>query len=300
MPALALEEVAEAARPRLVALAYRMLGSMSDAEDVVQDALVKAHRAAPSDLDAPEAYLTTITTRTAIDYLRSARVRREAYVGPWLPEPVLEDPAPDVAARAVINDSISMAFLVVLESLSPDERAALLLHDVFGYRHAEVARLLDRSEAACRQLLRSARRRIEAERPRFEVARDRHERLVRQFLDAVNGGSLEDFLGVLTEDATLVSDGGASVKAARRPITGARRIARFLSSVLYRGDLPLACRRVVVNGDVALALLSGGRLTTVVFLDGDEQGRIDTLWFVRNPAKLARIRVAIERSGDGP
>ena len=160
-----LDEAAIEAQPRLLGIAYRMLGSMADAEDVVQEALLKAHRAAPDDIDSPVAYLTTLTTRTAIDHLRSARVRRESYVGPWMPEPVIDDPAADASGPALLADSLSMAFLVVLESLSPEERAALLLYDVFGYSHAEMAKVLDRSEGASRQLLRRARQRIEADRP---------------------------------------------------------------------------------------------------------------------------------------
>jgi RNA polymerase sigma-70 factor, ECF subfamily len=289
-----LDEVAAEAQPRLLAIAYRMLGSMTDAEDVVQEALLKAHRAAPSDLDAPVAYLTTLTTRTAIDHLRSARVRRETYPGPWLPEPVPEDPAPDASAPALLADSLSMAFLVVLESLSPEERAALLLHDVFGYSHAELAGVLDRSEGASRQLLRRARRRIEADRPRFDVDLERRDRLVRQFRAACEGGDLDAFLAVLTEDATLVSDGGGVVTAARRPVVGATRVARFLANVVNRRVDDRELRPVTVNGQPALAFLFRGRLGLVVVLDPAPDGRIGTIRFVLNPAKLAHVRTAIE------
>jgi RNA polymerase sigma-70 factor (ECF subfamily) len=289
-----LDEAAAAARPRLLAIAYRMLGSMTDAEDVVQDALLKAHRAAPSDLEAPVAYLTTLTTRTAIDHLRSARVRRETYPGPWLPEPVAEDPAPDASAPALLADSLSMAFLVVLESLGPEERAALLLHDVFGYSHAEMAEVLDRSEGASRQLLRRARQRIVADRPRFDVDLERRDRLVQQFRAACEGGDLDSFLAVLADDATLVSDGGGVVTAARRPVVGADRVARFLAKVLTRGRVGRDVRTVTVNGQPALAFLSRGRLTLVAVLDPAPDGLVGTILFVVNPAKLAHVRAGIE------
>lgn len=148
MDPIRLGEIAVAERPRLVGIAHRMIGSHSDAEDIVQEALLRAHRADVTELTSPAAYLTTITTRLAIDHLRSARVRREAYVGPWLPEPIAEDPAPDSAARALLTDTLSIAFLLMLESLSPHERAVLVLHDVFAYGHAEIARMLERSEGS--------------------------------------------------------------------------------------------------------------------------------------------------------
>jgi RNA polymerase sigma-70 factor (ECF subfamily) len=289
-----LDVAAAEAHPRLLAIAYRMLGSMTDAEDVVQDALLKAHRAAPVDLDSPVAYLTTLVTRTAIDHLRSARVRRETYPGPWLPEPVVDDPAPDASAAALLADSLSMAFLVVLESLSPEERAALLLHDVFGYSHAEMATILDRSVGASRQLLRRARQRIQADRPRFDVDLERRDQLVRRFRDACEGGDLEAFLTVLTDDVTLITDGGGVVSAARHPVVGAARVARFLANVLKRERAIRETRIVTVNGQPALAVLYGGRLGLVVVLEPADDGRADLLRFVRNPAKLAHVRAAIE------
>jgi RNA polymerase sigma-70 factor (ECF subfamily) len=287
-----LDEVAAEAQPRLLAIAYRMLGSMTDAEDVVQEALLKAHRAAPADLDSPVAFLTTLTTRTAIDHLRSARVRRETYPGPWLPEPVAEDPAPD--ASALLADSLSMAFLVVLESLSPEERAVLLLHDVFGYSHAEMAGVLDRSEGASRQLLRRARQRIEADRPRFDVDLERRDRLVRQFRAACEGGDLDSFLAMLTDDSELVTDGGGVVSAARRPVVGATRVARFLANVVNRRRDDRELRTVTVNGQPALAFLFDGQLGMVAVLEPAADDRIATIRFVRNPAKLAHVRAGIE------
>jgi len=299
VPAASVDDAVAAARPRLLALAYRMLGSMADAEDVVQDAIVKARRAMPPDVDSPVAYLTTVTTRTALDHLRSARVRRESYVGPWLPEPIAVDPAPDGAARAELAESVSMAFLVQLEALSPEERAVLLLHDVFGYAHAEIASMLDRSEGACRQLLRRARRHLDANRPRFAVDRGRQQELVRRFLHACTTGDVASFLAVLADDATLVSDGGAEVKAARRPILGAWRVARFLAGVLRRKAATGSARLLSLHGEPVLALLDGSRLDSLVFVapaaDGDD--RIGTVWFLRNPTKLDRVRPLVEQAG---
>jgi RNA polymerase sigma-70 factor, ECF subfamily len=292
----AIDEAAAASRPRLLALAYRMIGSMSDAEDVVQDAILKARKAPPEDLDSPVAYLTTVTTRTAIDHLRSARVRRESYVGPWLPEPILDDPAADVADHAVLSESLSMAFLVVLENLAPEERAALLLHDVFGYSHAEVAAILRRTENSSRQLLFRARQRVEAERPRFDVDAARRDEVVASFKAACEGADFDAFLRLLTDDAVLVSDGGAKARAARHPVRGAVRIARFLSHTLRPGRGQRQHRVITVNGAPALALLDGGRLTSLFFVEPDANDRIGAVRIVRNPDKLQHVRAAVEES----
>lgn len=291
MDAATLDRVALAERPRLLGIAYRMIGSRSDAEDIVQEAMLRAHRAAPTDLESPAAYLTTITTRLAIDHLRSARVRRETYVGPWLPEPIAADPAPDAAARAVLDDTISMAFLVALETLGPDERAVLVLHDVFAYSHAEIAVMLGRTEASCRQLLRRARQRLEAGRPRIQVDLGQRDEIVRRFVAACEGGDLDAFLAMLTDDAVLVSDGGAKVKAARHPIVGADRVARFLAFLMARH---VAYRRIVpttLNGGPALLLYADdGELTSAVFVEPAGDGRADLIRWVRNPDKLSALR----------
>lgn len=286
-----LERVANDERPRLLAIAYRMTGSHSDAEDIVQEALLRAHRTAPADIETPAAYLTTITTRLAIDHLRSARVRRESYVGPWLPEPIATDPAPDAAAHALLADHLSMAFLVVLESLSPDERAVLLLHDVFAYPHADIAIVLGRSEASCRQLLRRSRRRLDAGRARTDADLDRRDEVTRRFIDACHGGDLDAFLELLTDDSVLTFDGGPEVRtAARRPIHGADRVARFLAYVVNR----LADGRIApttLNGGPAISVASqSGDLIGAVFVEPGLDGRIAEIRWVRNPAKLTDVR----------
>lgn len=282
-----------AERPRLLGIAYRMTGSHSDAEDVVQEAMLRAHRAGLDEVESPAAYLTTITTRLAIDHLRSSRVRRETYVGPWLPEPIAADPAPDAAARAVLDDTISMAFLVALEMLSPDERAVLVLHDVFAYAHAEIAGMLERSEASCRQLLRRARRRLEDGRPRIVVDLRQRDELVRRFVAACDGGDLAAFLAMLTDDAVLVSDGGAHVKAARHPIRGADRVARFLAYVMSRAAVSRRVTPVTLNGGPAALVRNGdGGLVGALFLEPGAGGRAATIHWVRNPDKLAGVGIA--------
>jgi RNA polymerase sigma-70 factor (ECF subfamily) len=287
-----LDRIAQDERPRLTGLAYRMTGSLSDAEDIVQDALLRAHRARVDDIESPAAYLTTITTRLAIDHQRSARVRRESYVGPWLPEPIAADPAPDAAASAELADTLSMAFLVVLETLSPDERAVLLLHDVFAYPHAEIAEMLGRTDASCRQVLRRARTRIEAERPRAEADLAQRDEVLHRFLDACEGGDMDAFLSLLTDDAELIFDGGAEVKtAARHPIRGADRVARFLAFVMGRlADGGRVAPATLNGGPAALVTTSTGEIIGAVFVEPDPDGRAAEIRWVRNPSKLATLR----------
>jgi RNA polymerase sigma-70 factor (ECF subfamily) len=291
MDAAELDDVARSERPRLISLAYRMTGSVRDAEDIVQEALLRAHRALPADIESPPAYLTTITTRVAIDHQRSARVRRESYVGPWLPEPITADPAPDAAAHAELSDSLSMAFLVVLETLSPDERAVLLLHDVFAYPHADIAAMLGRTDASCRQLLRRARQRIEAGRPRVDADLSQRDEVLRRFLDACEGGDLDAFLDLLTDDAELVFDGGAEVRtAARHPIRGAERVARFLAFVMGRLADGGTVARVTLNGGPAALVTTGsGEVIGAVFVEPGDRGDAAEIRWVRNPAKLTTL-----------
>jgi RNA polymerase sigma-70 factor, ECF subfamily len=288
-------------RPLVLGLAYRMTGSLAEAEDIAQEALLRVHdSAAREPLRSPEAFATTVTTRLAIDHLRSARVRREAYVGPWLPEPVLEDPAAgarrgggpwaDGARSVELAESLSLAFLVVLESLGPVERAAFLLHDVFGYGYDELARALDRSEPACRQLVARARKRIEADRPRFAVDPSEHEALLRSFVAASRDGDLDALLELLTEDATLLSDGGPNRKAARLPIRGRERAARFLVGIMPRvlgwGEL----RMTTINGRPGfLVVLPGDDVYLAGTVDVAAEGRIRGIHWVLNPDKLRAV-----------
>lgn len=291
MDAADLDRIADQERPRLIGLAYRMTGSRADAEDIVQEALLRAHRADVDGIESPAAYLTTITTRLAIDHQRSARVRREAYVGPWLPEPISADPAPDAAAAAELADTLSMAFLVVLETLSPDERAVLLLHDVFAYSHAEIAAMLGRTDASCRQLLRRARQRIEDGRPRTGADLTQRDEVLRRFIDACAGGDMDGFLDLLTDDVELVIDGGPEVRtAARHPIRGADRVARFLAFVMRRLGDDGRVRPITLNGGPAALVTTGtGEVLGAVFVEPDADGAAGVIRWVRNPAKLMSI-----------
>jgi RNA polymerase sigma factor (sigma-70 family) len=204
---------------------------VTEAEDVLQDAYLRWHQVPQAEVESARSFLAAVVTRLCIDRLRSARARRETYVGPWLPEPLLTEAAADVAEEAELADSISMAFLVLLESLTPLERAALLLREVFGFGYDEIARILDRSEEACRQLVSRGRKRLGDPRPRFEADPGRRRELTEQFLAAVGSGDLAGLLELLAEDAVAWSDGGGRVAAARRPIVGAQQVARFLLGV---------------------------------------------------------------------
>ena len=223
-------ELYEDLRPLMFSIAYRMVGSVGDAEDIVQEAFLRFHRASGEgeEIESPKAYLSAITTRLGIDHLRSARVRRERYVGTWLPEPVLTDPESDVELHAETADSLSMAFLVLLESLSPVERAVFLLREVFEYGYDEIARVIGKTEDNCRQIAVRARRQVDAKRPRFEASRKRREELARRFFDAVGEGDTEGLIGLLAADVVAYGDGGGKAPAFPRPIYGRDRVARLL------------------------------------------------------------------------
>lgn len=237
-------------RPLMFSVAYRMLGSVSEAEDVVQEAFLRMHRASQSGThaDNPEAYATTVTTRLAIDALRSARHRREQYVGPWLPEPLLATDD-DPARRVEQTESLSTAFLVVLETLSPVERAVFLLREVFGYGYGEIAAIVQRSEANCRQLMTRARKHIEERRPRFEPSRDHRDELARTFFAALDDGDVGALERLLADDVEFQGDGGGITAAVRKPLTGAVQVARFLANLGRTGaQLGATVTPVTVNG----------------------------------------------------
>jgi RNA polymerase sigma-70 factor, ECF subfamily len=211
-------------------VAYRMLGSVSEAEDVAQEALLRLTRQ-DAPIDEPAAWVTTVATRLSINVLRSARVRREAYVGPWLPEPLVEDPAPDPATRAELADSLSLALLVLFERLSPVERAAYLLREVFGYEYAQIADIIERTEVNSRQLVTRARRHLEANRPRFDADEAARDALLERFLAAAEEGDLEALEELLAKDAVLYADHGGKAMAPQEPLFGAALIARFMAGV---------------------------------------------------------------------
>jgi RNA polymerase sigma-70 factor (ECF subfamily) len=279
-------------RRHLLALAYRMLGTMADAEDAVQETYARWYRLSEAERDAielPRAWLTRVASRICLDTLRSARVRRERYVGEWLPEPVpaaafAEDPA-DPADRVTLDATVSTALLVVLESLTPAERVAFVLHDVFALPFTEVAAVVGRSEAACRQLAVTARRRIRAERA-APVSREQHDRVVRAFGAACRNGDLAGLAALLDPAVTLRSDGGGVVSAARRPVRGPNNVARFMLGILAKkGDLELV--EVPTTDGLAFMRRDAAGVHQVINLRV-AHGRVTDVWIVLNPAKLTR------------
>ena len=273
-------------RPYLFSIAYRMLGTVSDAEDVVQETYLRL--ADVQAVDAPKAYAATVTTRIAIDTLRSARVRRERYVGQWLPEPLLSDElGPE--QRFELDESVSTAFLVLMESLSPLERAAFVLHDALDYSYAEIAGVLERDEPACRQLVSRARRNLQARRPRFEPDRARRDELATAFLAAAESGDVSALEALLAEDISCVGDGGGKVPAAAQPVTGRTRSARFLAGLgrqLERYGLRL--RPAVVNGQPGIVAYGEDGIAGVLDLVIAD-GRIHTVHNMLNPDKLRHL-----------
>jgi RNA polymerase sigma-70 factor (TIGR02957 family) len=273
-------------------IAYRMLGTVTEAEDVVQEALLRVHRelSAGTRLESPQGYVATVATRLAIDELRSARVRRERYVGDWLPEPLIGDAAGDPAQHAEIADSLSLAFLVLLESLSPEQRAVLLLRDVFGYGYDEIAAIVGKSVDNTRQLAARARRHVEERRPRFEASREQRDELARRFFAAAEEGDLEALEALLAHDVTLQGDGGGKAPALARTVVGSDRVARVLAA-----NLPLISQvdawleRLELNGQPGAILRDrDGRVFAAMVLDVLD-GQISAVRSVVNPDKLGHL-----------
>ncbi|MBA3491949.1 MAG: RNA polymerase sigma-70 factor [Rubrobacteraceae bacterium] len=282
-------EVFDRNRPLLFSIAYRMTGSVMEAEDAVQEAYLRWQQASEDEVRSPSSYLSTVVTRLCIDRLRSARVRREQYVGPWLPEPVLGEQAKEIESKADLEDTLSMSFLVLLESLTPVERAVFLLREVFGYEYAEIASLVGKSEANCRQISRRARQSVAARRPRFESSPKQEERLMEGFLQASLEGDMEALLALLSEDVTLYSDGGGKTRAALRPIYGADKVARFLTGILSNIPPDFAVRQTRINGRPGLVGYFGdGSPQSVVSIEVAE-GSIMAIRLVVNPEKLGSV-----------
>jgi RNA polymerase sigma-70 factor, ECF subfamily len=280
-------DVFASARPTLFAIAYRMLGSVMDAEDLVQEAYLRWEEAAETEVRSPLAYLTTIVTRLAINQLRAARTKRETYVGPWLPEPLVTEDTPD---RVELAESLSMAFLVLLERLAPVERAAFLLHEVFDFEYAEIARVVDKTEANCRQLVARARKRIGTPGARFEADPAQAKRLVEQFTAASFAGDLEGLVALLAEDITLWGDSDGKVPgAALKPVHGASSVARFALGVMQRiVPQETIVRPTEINGQPGfIAYVSGRPLSALIF--DIRNGRIQTIYAVGNPDKLQSL-----------
>jgi RNA polymerase sigma-70 factor (ECF subfamily) len=280
-------------RPLLFSIAYRMLGSVADAEDVVQETHLRYERAIADGavIESPKAYLSAVATRLAIDELRSARRRRENYSGQWLPEPLLTDDGDDDPALAAEqSDSLSMAFLLLLERLGPVERAVFLLHDVFGYEHREIAQIVDRTEANCRQVARRARRRVHEQRPRFDTSREERARLAERFFAAVGEGDVDGLVELLAADVAVYGDGGGKAPQWSRPIVGADRVSRLFANL---GRQVRERRGVIelheVNGQPgALVRAPDGQLVNVFVLDVAD-GAIQAVRSVINPDKLQHL-----------
>ena len=280
-------------RPAAFAIAYRMLGSVAEAEDVVQEALLRVHRALESGerIESPRAFVATVTTRLAIDELRSARVRREQYVGEWLPEPIVTDGGDDPARQAEMADSLSLALLVVLESLSPEQRAVLLLHDVFDYGYDEVARIVGKREPAVRQLASRARARVEHGRPRFQSSREQREELARRFFAAIQKGEVAGLEALLAHDVVLTGDGGGKVPALARPLRGRNRVARALSNWMrVGGRIPgVSIRPLELTGSPGALLLDGEDQVIGVWALEISGGQIAGINSIVNPDKLGHL-----------
>ena len=276
------EDAYEQLRPLAFSIAYRMLGSVAEAEDVVQEAFLRLHRT--DDVKHPKAFLTTVTTRLAIDQLRSARARRETYPGPWLPEPVVTDSRPD-------DESVSMALLVTLESLTPVERAVFLLHDVFDYGYDEIAEIVGKTRENCRQLALRARRHVLARRTRFEPSREEREALAARFFEAVREGDVDELVTLLAEDAVMTGDGGGKAAALKVPLHGGEKVARFLL-----GLMRLAERRAYefefaeVNGQPGALIRENGVVAGVMTIDVVD-GRVAAIRSVVNPDKLRHLGI---------
>jgi RNA polymerase sigma-70 factor, ECF subfamily len=274
-------------RGLLFSIAYRMLGSVADAEDMVQETFIRWQQS--RDIRSPRAFLVTIISRLCINYLQSARVQREEYVGQWLPEPLLIDPKSDPHSALKIDESLSTAFLVLLERLTPLERAIFLLHEVFDYKHAEIAETLEQSEPNCRQILRRARKRIGIEQQRFKVTPQEHNDLVERFVRATRHGDMDDLLALLSRDVVLNSDGGGKAIALRNRIRGAERVARsLLSGLSKKVPKDLVGRVAQINGARGLVGYLNGKPFSVLTFHV-RNGQIEGIYVVTNPEKLSRL-----------
>ena len=281
-------------RPLLISIAYRMVGSASEAEDIVQEAFLRFHRESSrgSEIESPKAWLSTVTTRLAINHVQSARVQREDYFGTWLPEPVLTDTQSDAAQHAETADSLSLAFLVLLESLGPVERAVFLLREVFDYGYDEIATIVDRSEDNCRQIAVRARRQVEAKKPRFEASRQKREELSRRFFDAVLDGDTDGLIHLLADDVVAYGDGGGKARAFPRPVYGREKVARLLGRA--RGVAVSTIRHVEVNGQPGALLLDPEERPLVVVSLDIADGLVQTVRAISNPDKLRHLDMVVD------
>jgi RNA polymerase sigma-70 factor (ECF subfamily) len=279
-------------RSRLFSIAYRMLGVRADAEDVLQDVYMRWQGADLTRLDNAEAWLVTVTTRASIDRLRAAKVEREAYIGVWLPEPMIEaemESPEDTAARA---DDVAYALLVVMERLTPEERAAFLLKQIFDYDYPDIATVLGKSESACRQLVHRARERVQQDRPRFSVSREAHREQLQKFIQATQSGDYHQIMALLAADVSSTSDGGGKVPATFKPLYGADRVARLYFAVARRFGEHASYRFATINGELGLLRYYDGKLESALAFVTDENG-IAAIYTMRNPDKLNHIAATL-------
>jgi RNA polymerase sigma-70 factor (ECF subfamily) len=291
-----MDEPFETYRYLLFSIAYRMLGSVMEAEDMVQEAYLR-YRATPLEtINAPKAFLCTIITRLCLDHLKSARVQRETYIGPWLPEPVLtggdDEFTLSPAAQVSAHESISMAFLVLLENLTPVERAVFLLREVFDYDYGEIAQIVDREESACRQLFSRAKKHISANRPRFEPTPEQHQAILTEFMHVVEAGDLDGIMNLLADDVAWWSDGGGKVKSATRPLQGRGRVHQFISGLIRLRPPETTHEQVEINGQGAIVVRVAGDLYAVFNIETDHQ-RVTRVRAVTNPDKLRHLKTMI-------
>jgi RNA polymerase sigma-70 factor, ECF subfamily len=279
-------------RPVLVGAAYRIVGTVADAEDVVQEVWLRWADVERAEVRDVRAFLVTVTTRLALNRLRQQKSRRESYIGPWLPEPVASDKSPEQAAE--IADDVSMAMLVVLESLSPLERAAFVMREVFDLPFAEIAATLDRSEAAVRQLAHRARSHVHARQPRQAVDEAQHAEITSRFLQVTTDGDIDALIAMLAPDVVLIADGGGKKRAALQPLYGPENVARWMLAVMQRPDVEKPVIRLIeLNGELAIAAYDGDRPDTVGFVEAGAEG-ITSLYLVRNPDKLGSVPLLSE------
>jgi len=286
-------EVFQAHRDLMFAVAYRMLGTISDAEDAIQDAWLRWSAAPRADVADQRAYLAKLVVNTALNRLRAARARRESYIGPWLPEPMLTEARPDPAEQAELADSVSLAMLVVLESLTPEERAVFVLREVFALSYAEIGAALGRPDATVRQIAHRAREHVQARRPRFDVDRNQQREVTQRFLHAATGGDIEELMAVLAPNVTLLTDGGGKTRAALRPIIGARKVARFIAGISTRPYMgmeisSMSIEPAEINGGPGTLITLGCQPVAVVTLTVAD-GHITAIQLIANPDKLSAI-----------
>ncbi|MFN8491823.1 MAG: RNA polymerase sigma-70 factor [Caldilineaceae bacterium] len=285
-------EIFQAQRPRLFGIAYRMTGSAGEAEDILQETWLRFQTLDAAEIHSAEALLTTIVTRLCLDHLKSAQARREVYPGLWLPEPVStgQNTAEDPLDNMLKLESISLAFLHLLESLSPEERAVFLLREVFDYEYREIASFINKSETACRQLFSRAKKHVADHRPRFPTSPAEHERVLNTFVVAVESGDLDQLMAVMAEDVVCYADGGGKATAAARPLHGREQVAKFVKGVQKSGFKPGdTIEMPLINGRTGFLVRNAeGAITTVLTLDIVD-GVIDALYFIRNPDKLQHL-----------